>query len=88
MPAEQDPFNLGFRLRLLPSAPNSLHTLHRKDMFCFSSPPCFLPTLRRIWEEEEAQGGERQRDNAVDDEKPSPTRHATHAAQVCVGGCL
>jgi hypothetical protein len=71
VPAEQDPLSLGSRPRLLPSAPNSLHTLHRKDMFCFSSPPCFLPSLRQIWEEEEAQRGERECDDAVDDEKPS-----------------
>jgi hypothetical protein len=54
-------------------------------MFLLGSPPRLLAALWQVREKEEASKGERQRDDTVNNEKPSPSCSTFHPIQVCVG---
>jgi hypothetical protein len=71
MPAEQNPFCFRLGPRLFPSPSNDLHSGFRNFMLCISRPPRLLVALGQIREENEAHHCKRQRDDTVDDEKPS-----------------
>jgi len=88
VPTEQDPLEVGPRLALFTGASNSLHPFDREDVLLLRSPPRPFPTLWQIREEHEAGNGQRQYDNAIDNEQPSPTCSTVHAVQMRIGGSL
>lgn len=88
MPAKQDGLGFGFRPRLLAGSTDSLHPLTRNYVFSFGRPPSFLSVLRKVWEEDVTHQGQRQSDDAVNDEEPSPAGVAMNTAQVLVRSCL
>lgn len=56
-------------------------------MLRLRGPPSFVIILRQVWEEDIAGKGEGKRDDAVDDEQPSPASFAMDAIEVgiCCG---
>lgn len=88
MPTQQDSLRLRLRPWLLPSTTDGLHALHRQFVLRLRCPPRLDSTLREIGEEHKAKQSQRQRDNAVNYEQPSPAREAMHTVQVLVRSCL
>lgn len=72
MPTEQDGLGLRLGPRCLPSSADCFHSLSSDDVLFFGHPPCFLPILRQVREENVAHKSERDCDDAVDDEQPTP----------------
>ena len=78
MPAEENPLGLGHSPGFLASAADLIHSPDRQLMFFLRRPPCFLPTLGEIGEEQIPRHGEWERDDAVDDKEPSPAGTTLH----------
>lgn len=57
-------------------------------MFFLGRPPGFLPALRQVGEEHKSQYSERERDDAVDDEEPSPAGMAVDTTEIRIRSCL
>jgi hypothetical protein len=72
MPAQEDLAQLRLGPLLLPGTTDGVHPLDRELVFLLSNPPCLLPALGQVGEEDIGEERERYRDDPVDDEQPAP----------------
>lgn len=88
MPAESNTANLGLCPGALGGTADGPHTCRSDLVLLLSCPPGALAMLGVVGEEDIAKQRERQRDDAVDNEKPAPTSATANIVQIGVSGRL